>query len=234
MEWGRRFVALTLAWLAFETLSGLAIYLLPFSVPSQWTVVVHTGLGLTLLVPALVYQWQHLRVYWSRPRGPVKWMGYLATSALLAAVISGAILTLQAIWGTRISYAWQRAHLLSTFALLAFALPHVVVILIRDRSAAFQQGLVAVRQVLNQTLARTAVGFLLMLAPLGILWSVYSGERLDDRFPPDYSFAYGAGRPFAPSLATTATVGPSTRASWPARSPAAPWAATNRSPRSGA
>ncbi len=205
LEWGRHFVALTLAWLAFETLSGLAIYLLPFSVPSQWTVVVHTGLGLALLVPALVYQWQHLRDYWSRPRGPVKWMGYLATSALLAAVISGTFLTVQAIWATRISYAWQRVHLLSTFALLAFALPHVVVILIRDRSAAFQQGLVAVRQVLNRTLVRTAAGFLLMLAPLGILWSVYPGERLDDRFPPDYSFKYGAGRPFAPSLATTAT-----------------------------
>ena len=38
-EWGRRFAALTLAWLAAETLTGLAVWLLPFSVPAQWLVV---------------------------------------------------------------------------------------------------------------------------------------------------------------------------------------------------
>ncbi len=95
VEWGRRFVALTLAWLAFETLSGLALYLLPFSVPNQWMVVVHTGIGAVLLVPALVYQWQHLRVYWSRPGGAVKWMGYLGTAATLVAVVSGLVLTVR-------------------------------------------------------------------------------------------------------------------------------------------
>ena len=66
-----------MGWLAAETLSGLALWLLPFSAAAQWTVVVHTGVGLLFLVPALVYQWQHLRVYWSRPASAVKWMGYL-------------------------------------------------------------------------------------------------------------------------------------------------------------
>ncbi len=207
MEWGRRFLALTLAWLAFETVSGLAIYLLPFSVSNQWTVVVHAGLGLAFLVPALFYQWQHVGVYWDRPRGPVKWMGYLATAATLVAVVSGIVLTVQAVWGTRISYGWDRIHLISTFALLAFALPHVLVIHLRDRAAAFKQGFAIVREVQNRTLARTAAGFLLMLAPVGILWGLYPGDRLKDEFPPDYSFKYGHDRPFAPSLATTATGG---------------------------
>ena len=88
-EWGRRFAALTMAWLAAEKLTGLAVWLLPFSVPAQWTVVVHTAVGLVFLLPALVYQWQHVRVYLSRPGSAVKWMGWLATSAAYRAARSG-------------------------------------------------------------------------------------------------------------------------------------------------
>ncbi len=97
-EWSRRFAALTLAWLAAETVTGLALWLAPFSVPMQWTVVVHAALGLVFLVPALVYQWQHLRFYWPRPGGAVKWMGYLASAATLLAILSGLVLTVQAAW----------------------------------------------------------------------------------------------------------------------------------------
>src|SRR5512144_1433836 len=76
LEWGRRFAASTLAWLVAETLTGLGLWLLPFSVPTQWTVVVHTVLGVVFLVPVLVYQWQHFAAYRARPAGPVVWMGY--------------------------------------------------------------------------------------------------------------------------------------------------------------
>jgi len=207
VEWRRRFAALTLAWLTFETASGLAIWLLPFSVPVQWTVVVHTGLGLALLVPMLVYQWQHLAVYWPRPGGPVKWMGYLGALATLVAVASGLVLCVQALWGRRISYAWDRVHLVSTFALLAFALPHVVVTLLRDRAAARHLGLAALRVAQGRTLARAGVGFASMLVPLSLLWVGYSGDGLRNEFPPDYSLRYGPRRPFAPSLAQTATGG---------------------------
>ena len=72
-EWGRRFGALTLAWLAFETVSGLSIYLLPFSVPNQWQVVLaHRGGPRVSAFPSSIYQWQHLVAYWPRPRTPIK------------------------------------------------------------------------------------------------------------------------------------------------------------------
>jgi hypothetical protein len=205
IEWARRFVGLTLAWLAFEAVSGLALSLLPFSVPNQWAVLVHTGVGLAFFVPVLAYQWQHLRAYWSRPRGAVKWMGYLATTATLAAIVSGLVLTWQAAAASRISYGWSRAHLLSTYALLAIALPHVLVVALRDRLAALHQGLAALRRAQVRALSRATAGFVLMLAPIGILWAFYPGERLDAEFPADYSFKYGHDRPFAPSLATTST-----------------------------
>jgi hypothetical protein len=206
-EWRRRFAALTLAWLAFETVSGLALWMLPFSVPVQWTVVVHTGLGIVFLVPILVYQWQHLRVYWSRPGGAVKWMGYLGTAATLVAVVSGLVLTVQALWGTRISYAWDRIHLVSTFALLAFALPHVAVTVLRDRAAAFKLGLDAMRAAQSRTLSRAVVGLVLMAVPVGLLWALYPGAEMRDELPEGYSYSYGPERPFAPSLATTQSGG---------------------------
>jgi hypothetical protein len=204
-EWGRRFAALTLGWLAAETLSGLAVWLLPFSVPTQWTVVAHTALGVAFLAPALVYQWQHLRAYWPRPGGAVKWMGYLASASTLAAIVSGLALTWQALAGSRISYGWDRAHLVSTFALVAFAAPHVLVMVQRDRLASLAPGLEALRRAPSRALVRAAAGLALMLLPVAVLCVVYPGERMDDRFPEDYSFKFGEARPFAPSLATTAT-----------------------------
>jgi hypothetical protein len=206
-EWGRRFVALTLAWLAFETASGLSIYLLSFSVPNQWLVVLHTAAGLAFLLPASVYQWQHLVAYWPRPRTPVKVMGYLAGAAVIVASASGVVLTVQALWGTRISYAWDRVHVVSTFALIAFTAPHVLITLYRDRFAAARNGLVGLQAALRRTLARAAAGCTALLATGLLLWLAYPGETLVDRFPEGYSFKQGRDRPFAPSLATTASGG---------------------------
>jgi hypothetical protein len=207
LEWRRRFAALTLAWLAAETLTGLGLWLLPFSVPTQWMVVVHTVAGVLVLVPVLVYQWQHFAAYRTRPQGAVVWMGYAGTAAALAAIVSGLVLAVQAAWGTRISYAWDRVHLVSAFALVAFALPHVVVVAVRDRAAALRLRLDALRGAERRTLARAAAAGALMIAPLALLCTLYPGERMVDAFPADYSYALGPERPFAPSLATTVTGG---------------------------
>lgn len=206
-EWGRRFAALTLAWLAAETVTGLVVWLLPFSVPAQWMVAVHTGVGLAFLVPALVYLWQHFVAYRARSLGAVVWMGYLATAATLLAIVSGLVLTVQAVWGTRISYGWDRVHLVSTFALLAFAAPHVLVVALRDRAAALKLGLEALRAAEARALGRAAAGLVLMLAPVAVLWAIFPGERMHDALPADYSYVLGPERPFAPSLATTSTGG---------------------------
>lgn len=206
-EWGRRFAALTLAWLAAETLTGLGVWLLPFSVPTQWMVVVHTVVGVVFLLPILVYLWQHFVAYRTRPLSASVWMGYLGTAATLVAIVSGLVLTAQAGWGARISYAWDRAHVVSTVALLAFALPHVVVVAVRDRAAALRLGLSALRAAELRALARATASLGLILAPIGLLMALYPGERMDDAFPADYEYALGAERPFAPSLATTETGG---------------------------
>lgn len=205
LEWGRRFGALTLAWLAAESLSGLGLWLLPFSVPTQWMVVVHTVVGVVFLWPVLVYLWQHFAAYRSRPLGAVVGMGYIATAATLAAIVSGLVLAVEAAWGTRISYAWDRVHLVSTFALIAFTVPHLIVVALRDRIAALRLGLEALRVAEARMLGRAAVAAAIMLAPVGALWLALPGVPMNDALPVDYSFALGPERPFAPSLATTET-----------------------------
>ena len=202
-EWGRRLAAFVLAWLAFESASGLSIYFLPFSVPNQWMVVVHTLAGLVFLVPALVYQVRHLLVHWDRPWSSLKAMGYLSSAAAIAATASGLVLTWQALLGTRISYAWDAAHVVSTFALLAFVLPHVVVILLRDRAAGRRDQAPGLRRAQRLAVARAAVWFVALLAPVGIAWLVFPGDRYVNAFPAGYSFRYGQDRPFTPSLAKT-------------------------------
>ena len=206
-EWRSRLAALVLAWLGFETLTGLAIWLLPFSVPNQWMVILHTGAGLLILPPSLVYQVRHLRVYWSRPLNAIKAMGYLAMAATLAAIISGVVLTAQAIFGRRIGYGWDMVHIISTFAIVSFVAPHVLLILVRDWSLRLKSeaaGLLAAQRRALRTTAAITVG---LFGVVVLCWALYPGDRLTHAFPADYSFKYGAGRPFAPSLAQTATGG---------------------------
>jgi hypothetical protein len=134
-------------------------------------------------------------------------MGYLATAATLVAAVSGLVLTAQALTGTRISYTWDRVHIVAAVALLAFAMPHVAVVAVRDRAAALKLGLEALRAAEGRTLRRAAAASGLMLAPVVLLWAIYPGERMHDALPADYSYALGPERPFAPSLATTSTGG---------------------------
>ena len=204
-EWRSRLTGFALGWIAFETLSGLALTLLPFSVPNQWMVIVHTGIGLLFLVPALVYSVRHVAFHWSRPASPIKWMGWLAGAASLVAVVSGGVLTWQALFGRRIAYAWDAAHLISTIAIVAFLGPHLVILLLRDRQAgAFAAGLPRAQAA---GLGRAAAWTIAGLAIVGIAWWAAPGERLANAFPADYSFRYGKDRPFAPSLATTESGG---------------------------
>ena len=206
-EWGRRLAALALAWLAFETVSGLSIYFLPFSVPNQWMVLIHTLLGVVFLVPVLAYQVRHLAVYWERPSSSVKVMGYLASAATLVTIVSGGVLSWQALLGSRIGYAWDTAHVISTFAVVAFLLPHVAVILFRDRALALRGEAGGLLRAQRRGLLRAGAMFLALLVPVAIGWGIVPGDRFDNSFPADYSFKYGANRPFTPSLARTATSG---------------------------
>ncbi len=203
-EWRSRLAILVMGLLLFETLSGLAIYLLPFSLPVQFAVLVHTGAGLLFVVPYAWYQARHWAMYRQGGFTHVKLTGYLSLLATALCCISGLVLTYQAAFARRIDYAWDTLHLITTFALIAFALPHVGVLVLRGWRGEGGQLLAAARRQLGLGTA----GVTLALAALVGAWSLlYRPVEFANVFPPDYNLSYGGDRPFAPSLASTASGG---------------------------
>ena len=206
-EWRRGSAVLISGLLLFETLTGLAIYLLPFSLPVQFAVLVHTVIGLAFVLPYAWYQLRHWRLYRQAAMTHVKLTGYLSLAATAVCAVSGLVLTAQAVWATRISYAWDLVHIVSTVALIAFVVPHLVVLVLRDRRQSARAG--GGELVAAQTrFGWGAAGVTAVLAAVVGLWTyAYEPVALRNEFPLDYNLKYGEGRPFAPSLASTATGG---------------------------
>ncbi|MBZ0268928.1 cytochrome c family protein, partial [bacterium] len=205
IEWASRLAIFVSGLLLFETVSGLSIWLLPFSIPNQLLVLLHTVVGLVFLVPFLVYQAKHWVRYKNRAWSHYMVTGYVAFFTVALNAASGVILTWQGLFGRRISYGWDTVHIVTTLAILAFLIPHVVLLLLRDRkakSAASQPLLRAERKWTSGVVIWTIAGFVL----LAVGSVVTKPTEWNNEFPEDYSWVEDSS-PFAPSLATTASGG---------------------------
>ncbi len=202
-EWRHWLTGLTLGLLAFEVFTGLAEYLLPFSVFNQFGVLWHTVIGVLMVVPMVWYLVRHLWMRFGGKFNHYQFLGYLSAVLLLALFVSGLVLTWQAMFGIAISYAWDRVHLITglifTFALLA----HTLMLWTRkvhapDAAAALVRGK---RSFLRQFAVATCVLATVLVAST---W-LYDEAPAHNEFPEDYSWKFGRDRPFAPSLVRTAT-----------------------------
>lgn len=208
-EWGSRLAIWTTGYLLFETLTGLSIWLLPFSIPNQVMVLVHTSLGLLFLLPCSWYVVRHWLLYRRHLLTHIKLTGYLGVLVLAACGVSGVVLSVQALTATRISYTWDTIHIVTTLAVIAFVVPHVLLIILRNRRAqALQQNLRSVLAAAGRYAQGSAAIAVILLGVVALASYSYEPPRMKTQFDPDYSFKYGEGRPFAPSLARTETNGP--------------------------
>jgi len=198
--WASRLTQLALVVLVLETVTGLLITFAPFHATIEWSVLLHTAVGLLLLVPVAWYLAVHWLDYKAYNLSDTVVLGYVAGVALLLCLVSGAVVTWQGLFGLRMSLLWRNLHLYSTFAVLAATLPHVVIVWFRRRHTAIRP---AARKIVWQTLVGTAAG----LVVIAVMARTYSGVKYVNEFPPDYHFLYGEDRPFAPSLAVTASGG---------------------------
>ncbi len=206
-EWQRPLAGLVVGFLLFETLSGLSIYLLPFSVTNQVLVLIHTVGGVIFLVPAFWYQLRHWLVYRKAGMTHVKLLGYLGLAVTTVALVSGLVLTYQAALGTRINYTWRTVHIISTFALVASVVPHIVLILFRDYKARANAAMAAILQAERRFGRHVGVFLGTSLAVVLMVVYAYQPVELNNTLPEDYNYLYGEDRPFAPSLAKTSTGG---------------------------
>lgn len=202
-RWSRPLTIAAVSLLVFEIVTGLAIWLLPFSLSAQMTVLAHTVGGVVLLGPYLVYQIRHWKAYFSdRTLDYLKLTGYVSLAATVVALVTGLVLTVQALFGREIGQMWSEVHLLSTFVLLATLLIHVLGPIVRGWG--IESGMMdAIRRA--QLAFSWNVVFHLGVGVALVALSAYaiSPTSLYRDVPDSYEQPYGADSLFAPSLAQT-------------------------------
>jgi hypothetical protein len=200
--------------LVFVALSGLLIWVLPFSVTAQVSVLGHTLLGLLIFVPLSVWQLSHWLATRKTPRSFRKICAYSGFWTMAVTSVSGLVLTWQAALGLFTSHFWDRVHLWSGLAALPFLAYHVWP---HARKAA-QNGLSQVvngpppdfRPARRRMWATAGVTALALVAVSGAavgIYSAYAPDLSHYALPAGYKMPYGKG-PFAPSMATTESGGP--------------------------
>jgi hypothetical protein len=190
----------SLAAFLFLAISGLAVTFAPFHPVIQWSLIVHTAVGLAMLAPLAWYCAVHWLDYRRFALSANVLLGYVAGAALLVCLVSGVVVTWEGLLGTKSSWGWRQTHLISTLAMVATVAPHLVLAVAR---ALRQQAAAPALRCLR----RSAIWSVPALVLTGGLAVLYPGAEYANRFPDDYSFLYGRERPFAPSLARTATNG---------------------------
>lgn len=206
-EWRAKSGVLVAGLLVFETLTGVVIYLLPFSLPMQFTVLTHTIVGMIFLFPYVWYQIRHFIVYRSQAMTHVKMTGYLSMVAILVCGVSGVVLTIQAVFSTRISPMWDTMHIVSTIAIIAFALPHIVTLVLRNWKLKRKEDVAGVLKAQRFYGWATLLITVVLVAATALWMYAYEPVQYNNTFPEDYDFTYGKESPFMPSLARTSTGG---------------------------
>ena len=186
--------------LLFELVSGLAITFGPFHPSIQWSLLLHTVGGTLAITPLVWYCAHHWKRYADQAMSDVLLLGYVGIGALALCLTSGLWVTGQALLGVKTSQWLRYAHLIATLVTLAATLPHVFIAWWRRRRSEGSRG--ALGWVFAGT-GVTAAG----VGLVALLTLAYSGTKYRNEFPSDYSYAFGRNRPFAPSLAHTATNG---------------------------
>ncbi len=198
-EWRHWLTGWTLGLLAFETLSGLAIYLLPFSVFNQYGVLLHTVVGVVMVVPV---GWYVARHWWRRFRGNLnhyQLLGYVSVASLLVLLVSGFVLTFEACFGVRINYTWDLVHVVGGFILPALLAAHLLTLILRKMH--HEPSRSKLKSAYASCWLHTLVSGGGLIAVCWALAAAHLPVDYDDSFPTHYSFKYGVDRPFAPSLA---------------------------------
>ena len=198
-QWRARLSIASAGFLLFLSLSGLAIYTLPFSVFSQISVLTHTLAGLLTVTLLLCYVWRHWRVRGGGNLSHYQVIGYIAAGLLLLCSVTGLVVTWQGAVGPRMDPVWKLLHLATGLALPLVLAMHFATLVVRKVSRA------EARLRLRSAQLAFAGGALLLAGAcliFSLVWSWSQTEpALQSAFPDDYDWTFGPDRPFAPSLA---------------------------------
>ena len=206
--------------LIFLAFTGLAIWLLPFSVPTQVSVLMHTLLGLAVVIPLTIWQLSHWLATRKARRSFRKICAYTGFWTMAIVSASGLVLTWQAMFGLYTSRFWDQVHLWCGIAALPFLGYHVWP---RAKRAAngLNNGLNGLKGNGGSVLPDfrpgrrhmwliSAVTAVVLLATVGVIAGIYRAYAPNFShysLPANYKMPYGKD-PFAPSMAKTVSGGP--------------------------
>jgi hypothetical protein len=184
--------------LLFELVSGLAITFGPFHPAIEWGLLLHTVVGVLALAPLSLYFIRHWKDYAGQALSDVLLLGYVGLAALAVCAATGVLVTWQGLFGVRTLPLLRYTHLGAALMAAVASTPHIVISWQRRRRSEFARHAAGWTSYAG---AATAAGACLAAA----LTLAYSGTNYRNQFPEGYNYLYGAGRPFAPSLARTST-----------------------------
>ena len=198
-EWRSPLTKVASGLLLYESVTGLAILALPFSPFNQFNVLLHTILGIAMIVPVLWYCWRHWVVRRKGKLSHYQLMGYISVVLLVACVLSGVVLTWQGLFGTRISLSWDLVHLVTGLGMGIFIIVHIAMVVIRRvNKEASKRALAAARR----SYYGWTAGVCAVCVIAGLLWEAsYESPVMRTAFDETYNWRFGEDRPFAPSLA---------------------------------
>ena len=193
-----------------ESLTGLWIYVAPFSVSAQFQVLLHTAAGLILLVPYLYYQVQHFLVWYRHKVTAAMVLGYALMALVLVCSVSGVVVTWQAAVGPKLSEAWDMVHLVTGLGVLVLIVAHLA--LAWPRRQYIAQRAPELARALKR-FARGSAGLVVVALAVTTVAAVLWPSPMIE-YPPaaDYGlseyvqqFDEYRGNPFAPTYARTAS-----------------------------
>lgn len=206
--WASPLAISVMALILIQAVTGLWIYLAPFSVGSQFQVLLHVAAGVAAVGPYLWYQLRHWQV-WHRQKATAQMvLGYLLMVMVLVCIVSGLWLAWQAALGPRISRVWDLVHLVSGLGALVLAAIHVLLAFLRRRPQ------LRLMPEMRHSVRRFGVGVTVWgvaaTAMVLLAASVWRVKPTQFPTPPGYSLASYVqksaeyrGSPFAPSNART-------------------------------
>lgn len=198
--------------LAVEAVTGLWVLLAPFSVVSQLVVLAHGVAGVLMLAPYVIYQVRHYLDWREQTLSVVKLIGYVAMALVVVCMASGVVVTVQGLFGRRLSKLWDQVHLVTGIAAAVLIVLHLVFAYARRRET------LRIVPGLGRRLRRRWLGLAAatvgLYAALGLVATVLPRVPTDLPLPAGYTlptdaqkFAEYRGSIFAPTFARTASGG---------------------------
>ena len=185
---------------AYSLLSGMMVTLLPFGVYVQYSIIVHSIVGVVALVPLAVAVYLH----WQRRKfdapPPIARAALLAIAALVLCVLTGLVITAMALFGTWVPSWIDTVHLVSALVLGTLIAVHLAPIVARYGNTAASP-----RRAPRKRFVSTGLGVILVLfAITGFLSQAQTPPEQFQAFSEGYNWPHGDDRAFWPSRAAIA------------------------------